>query len=384
MKRPIPASLAIALAATLSLAGPTRACDEPMPAARPETAPIIEVAILLDTSGSMDGLINQARARLWAIVNQMARTKRDGKTPDLRVALYEYGNNKVTAENGFVRQIMPLSDDLDLISKELFALTTDGGSEHCGQAIQFAASQLAWTPGDHFRAIFIAGNEPFTQGPVDYQAACKLAIEQSIIINPIHCGPEGAGRNGKWDHGAILADGQFLNIDHNAATVVIAAPQDEHLAVLGRRLNDTYVGYGRMGRERKDLQGRMDSAARRAAPSAEAERAVSKAGKLYRNSAWDLVDAEKEGKVELEKLKDEELPEEMRKMSLEDRRAHLDKKAQERQEIQQKIQELSEERSAFIAKELDKQAEQGEETFDTAVRKVLEQQLSEKGFSSEK
>src|SRR3989304_8235899 len=92
----------------------------------------VQLAILLDTSNSMDGLIEQAKTQLWKIVNEMARSKRDGENINLYVALYEYGNDGLSAEEGHVRLISPLTNDLDKISEELFKLRTNGGSEYCG------------------------------------------------------------------------------------------------------------------------------------------------------------------------------------------------------------------------------------------------------------
>ncbi len=97
-----------------------------------EVKPRVQMAILLDTSGSMSGLIDQARTELWAIVNEFITAKRDGKAPQLEVALYEYGKSSLPADEGYLRMIVPFTMDLDKISEELFALKTNGGSEYCG------------------------------------------------------------------------------------------------------------------------------------------------------------------------------------------------------------------------------------------------------------
>ncbi len=135
--------------------------------------PRVQMAILLDTSGSMSGLIDQARTELWAIVNEFITAKRDGQAPELRVALYEYGKSSLPASEGYIRMIVPLTMDLDKISEELFALKTNGGSEYCGWVIKEATAALQWSGApEDLKVIFIAGNEPFTQGKVKYQKAC--------------------------------------------------------------------------------------------------------------------------------------------------------------------------------------------------------------------
>lgn len=344
--------------------------------------PVIEIAILLDTSSSMQGLIDQARARLWAIVNSLATTKKDGVSPELRVALYEYGKSSLPPQTNWIRQIVPLIQDLDLISKELFALTTNGGNEYCGAVIKRAVEELAWTPGDHFRAIFIAGNEPFTQGPVDYRDACRLAISKGITVNTIHCGSAQQGEAGNWTDGARLADGQSINIDHNIQSLGIVAPQDGRLAELNGKLNGTYVGYGRAGSERRKLQEELDRkvATAPAASDGQVQRAVAKASGFYRNSAWDLVDAVQEGKVDLDSMKEEELPEEMRKMSARERREYVEKKGAERARLQEEIRKLAEDRERYVAEERKKMAEGGVKSFDEAVQEMLRVQLERKGF----
>ena len=114
----------------------------------------VQLAILLDTSNSMDGLIEQTKTQLWKIVNEMARSKRDGKSINLYVALYEYGNDGLSAEEGFVRLVAPLTNDLDKISEELFKLQTNGGSEYCGTVISEAIKDLDWTKStDEYKAV---------------------------------------------------------------------------------------------------------------------------------------------------------------------------------------------------------------------------------------
>src|SRR5690606_26228497 len=134
----------------------------------------IKVALLLDTSNSMDGLIDQAKAQLWEIVNELSYAKCDDAKPNLQIALYEYGNDNLNANEGFIRQVLAFSSDLDEISKQLFSLTTNGGLEYCGEVIQTSLSQLDWGSNpDDLKLIFIAGNELFTQGEISYKDTTK-------------------------------------------------------------------------------------------------------------------------------------------------------------------------------------------------------------------
>jgi len=325
-----------------------------------EKKPLVQIAILLDTSGSMSGLIDQARAELWAIVNEFIFAKRNGREPELQVALYEYGKSSLPAQEGYIRQIVPLTTDLDKVSEELFALRTNGGSEYCGWVITEATKSLKWSGSpDDLKVIFIAGNEPFTQGPVDYRQACKAAISKGIIVNTIHCGSEKQGLDGMWKDGAVLADGQYLNIDHNRKTIHIAAPQDKQIAQLGIKLNDTYIAYGAAGQLARERQTAQDKNATAASEEGAIQRAVTKSSLYYRNEAWDLVDALETDKLKLEDVKTEDLPEKMQQMSNEERKAYIETRARERTQIQQRIQHLNEQRKKYVAEEMKKRHEEG-------------------------
>ncbi len=222
----------------------------------------VQLAILLDTSGSMSGLIEQAKTQLWSIVNTFIQAKQNGRVPFVEVALYEYGNDGLNAETHWIRQIQPLTRDLDKISEELFSLRTNGGSEFCGAVIKRAVGDLEWdTSPNTYKAIFVAGNEPFNQGPVDPASACREAIGNGIIVNSIHCGSEQVGINTGWKAGPLLADGKYLVIDHNKAVVHVDAPQDKEILKWNTSLNETYVPIGQIGNQRLEIQREQDKLA---------------------------------------------------------------------------------------------------------------------------
>ena len=358
---------------------------EPAPARDKETKkPLVQIAILLDTSGSMEGLIEQTKSQLWKIVNEFAKAKQGGQTPEVQVALYEYGKSSLAAANGWIRQIQPLTTDLDKISEELFALRTNGGDEYCGWVIKEAVNNLEWSPATSaYKAIFIAGNEPFTQGPVNYAESCKAAITKGIIVNTIHCGAEAEGISTKWKDGADLADGKYLVIDQNRAVVSIAAPQDQEIAKLGVALNQTYLAYGAKGALGASRQVAQDANVNSLAPAsgAVAQRAVAKASANYRNASWDLVDAMKENPADVAKLKTEELPAEMQKLSGAERKAYVETKARERAEMQAKINELNREREKFVAARMKEIS--GTNTLDAVVISAVREQSAKRNFKFE-
>ena len=359
----------------------TPAWSQEQPAS--EEQPLIQMAILLDTSGSMRGLIDQARAELWAIVNEFILARKDGKVPQFQVALYEYGKSSLLQDEGYIRMIVPFTTDLDKVSEELFALNTNGGDEYCGWVIKEAVESLQWDDSaEELKVIFIAGNEPFTQGPVDYHEACKTAISKGIIVNTIHCGPENDGVNGKWRDGAILADGEYLNIDHNRKTVHIDAPQDKEIAELGLKLNETYIAFGSMGDSFRKRQIEQDLNAEAISAEAKVQRVVSKSSMYYTNSVWDLIDACKNSNFDIKDVNDEELPENMQKMTIEERKAFVDEKAKQRTEIQEEIQQLNEQRKVYVAEEMKKLSKEGD-TLGSAIIQAVSKQATQRNFEIE-
>lgn len=346
----------------------------------------IQIAILLDTSNSMDGLIDQAKTQLWKIVNTFIDAKRDGRAPFVEVALYEYGNNGNAAGNDYIRLVSPMTRDLDALSKELFALKTNGGEEYCGAVVQRALGDLEWDPREStYKVIFIAGNEAFTQGRVDARAACKEAFSKDIIVNTIHCGSRQEGISGAWHDGAALAGGEYLVIDQDKAVAHIDAPQDGKIAELSLKLNETYLGYGKRREEAAANQLTADKeASANAAAGADVQRAVTKASSNYSNAGWDLVDALREKKVDPATLAAEELPEAMRDLAPGERKEFIEKAGASRSRIQEEINTLNKQREEFVAAKLRESADGGAQTLDQAMIEATRKQAAALGYEFRK
>src|SRR5690606_16760456 len=282
-----------------------------------------------------------------------------------------------------VSKELAFTDDLDAVSEKLFGLSTNGGQEYCGWVIRDATEQLEWSPArDALKMVVIAGNEGFDQGEVDFRSSVPQAIAKGVIVNTIFCGPDAQGRQSGWLEGAKLADGEYHSIDSDAAVAHIPAPQDDELVRLGTQINTTYVAFGAAGARGLQRQEAQDAAAESLAPAARVGRASAKASALYVNSMWDLVDAVTRGEVKLEDVAEEDLPEAMRPMSLEERRAHLKAKADERAEIQKRIAELQAERAAFVAGKR-KEMGDGGQTLGEALTAAIRKQAQAKGMEWE-
>jgi len=299
----------------------------PITSPKPDTN-TIKVALLLDTSNSMDGLIDQARAQLWELVNELALAKCGNDTrPDLKIALYEYGNDRLNAREGYIRMVSAFSTDLDEISKNLFSLTTNGGNEYCGNVIQTSLNQLDWgKKANDLNLIFIAGNEPFNQGPVAYQSAASNACGKDVTINTIFCGDYNQGVQTHWKDGASLTKGDYIAINSDRTTVHIPSPYDEEILHKNAALNKKAYG------------------------SANAvKRAVSKSSRLYKNSSWDLVDALDDNEEIVEELEVSELPKELKGKTDNEIKEFIQQKKKAREKIQKEIAELNSKRKSYVA-----------------------------------
>jgi hypothetical protein len=309
----------------------------------------IQVALLLDTSNSMDGLIEQAKSRLWNIINTLTTLKYEGKEPQIEIALYEYGNDGLSSANDFIRQVAPLTTDLDLISEKLFALRTNGGSEYCGAVIQNAVKSLKWNDGNaDMKLIYIAGNEPFNQGPINYKEAISNALNNKIYVNTILCGSDSYDESQGWKDGANHGQGKFFVINSDKVLSYIDTPYDRDIDKLNHQLNDTYIGYGKKGKEKKIMQTTQDNNAESKGMANKVERAVSKSKGVYKNAEWDIVDKYKDNPSAIQTMESEELPEELKGKSAAQTAEFIQQKSKERDEINLKIKDLSIKRQAFI------------------------------------
>ncbi len=225
---------------------------------------------------------------------------------------------------------------------------------------------MAWSSNrNDFKTIYIAGNEPFTQGPVHYSSAAELARGMGVVVNTIHCGSYDDGVAGRWQDGARLAGGAYLNIDQDRSLPPIIAPQDERLMQLNVELNNTYVWYGREGRAAAERQKVQDDNAAAAAPQAMSQRIATKANGLYRQADKDLVDA---------------MAEPMRAMNEDQRREYVAEQAARRAQIQEQINALSAERAKHVAQVRAQQAEAGQATLGDAILATVTEQIEAAGY----
>jgi hypothetical protein len=338
------------------------------------TTPRVEVVFVLDTTGSMGGLIEGAKQKIWWIANQIV----DGEpTPEIKVGLVAYRDEG----DAYVTRVTALSQDLDAVYSELMSFRADGGGdtpEHVNRALHDAVHEFAWSDDDEtLKIIFLVGDAPphtDYEDQYDYKAACRDAVLRDIIVNTIQCGGM-TETVPYWQEIARLGEGEYAAVEQSGGMRVIPTPVDEELAALSRDLHGTVVLWGDVSkRETEEASlGRLEALA----PAVAADRADFKA-RGGRMSASDLVDAVRSGDVSLEDIDSELLPEEMSDMSQAEMQQYLDEKDEERESIRKKIAELTRERDAYIAERLARSGAEG--SFDNQVLRMIQTQAEEKGI----
>ena len=230
--------------------------------------------------------------------------------------------------------------------------------------------------------IFIAGNEPFNQGNVSYHEVCKSAKQNNIIVNTIFCGNFQEGIDTHWKDGAYIAGGEYMNIDQDCKYVYIPSPYDDRILHLNKKLNDTYIGYGKKGYLYKTRQETQDQNAMEMSGGSAIQRTASKSSTKYKNTDWDLVDAFEADEEIIAELEINDLPDEMKNMSDSEKRKYLEQKQTKRAEITKEINELNEKRNRFLAEELTKSND--ENMLDQAIIEAVKKQALARNYSFDK
>jgi Mg-chelatase subunit ChlD len=352
--------------AVLGLALPARADD------KPARKPVVEVVFCLDTTGSMGGLIEGAKQKIWSICNQIANGK---PTPDLKVGLVAFRDRG----DAYITKVFDLSDDLDAIHGHLKGFKAEGGGdipESVNQALDDAVNKIKWsTDNKTLRIIFLVGDAPPHMDypdDVKYPVSCEKAARKGIIINTIQCGGDPQCTR-FWKDICAKAEGNFVQIAQDGGVAVVATPFDKRLGEINGEMARSTLAYGHA--EQRKLDRAKSEAAAGLAPEAAAARVAFQA-KNAQAATYDLLDNIKQKKVQLKDLKEEELPEELKKLKPAEREAYLKKLEEKRQALRKEALELDKKRSDYIVAEQKKQAQKGQAGFDNQVLDILRKQAA--------
>jgi len=379
MKAVIPLTFTLVLCGGQLLAASRSADTDKSSKRDAKTKPRIEVCFVLDTTGSMSGLIEGAKQKIWSIANEMVSAK---PTPDLRFGLVAYRDRG----DQFVTRRFDLTNDIDAVYANLQGFRADGGGdlpESVNQALHEAVTQMSWSKDRQvLKTIFLVGDSPphMDYGDdVKYPEVCQLAAKRDLIINTVQCGntPQ---TTPVWQEIAKLAEGSYAAIAQSGGMVAMATPMDAELATLNRKLGGTLVAYGGEPTRRRVAAKQL---------AAEAAPAAAMADRLAFNARYgvavqgegELLDALANGKLKLAEVKKDQLPAELQKLSAPELQAAVEKKQKERADLQVEIAKLGKQREEYLAQERQRLAKSGKaDSFDEKVASILHTQAARKGI----
>lgn len=346
----------------------------------------VEVVFALDTTGSMSGLIQAAKEKIWSIASTMASAQ---SAPEIRIGLVAYRDRG----DQYVTRVVDLSDDLDSVYGALMDFKAGGGGdgpESVNQALYDAVHKISWSEDQAtYKVVFLIGDSPphmDYQDDVKYPETINAALKKGIVFNAIQSGKYNQTTY-RWQQIAHLGNGEFFKVEQNGSAVAIATPFDRKLAKLSKKMDDTRLYYGTKREKEKQqrkikatdklhAKASIESRARRAAFNA------SKSGKSNRLGKGELVDDVSSGRVDLSKIDKDLLPEAIQAMSPTEQKAVIDKTTKERSVLQRQIQELTEERSSYLKMKVGGLGG-AKDSLDEKIYRAVRKQASKKGLRYE-
>ena len=346
----------------------------------------IEVVFVLDTTGSMGGLIEAAKEKVWSIASNMASAE---AAPEISIGLVAYRDRG----DDYVTRTVDLSPDLDSIYATLMDFQADGGGdgpESVNQALDEAVNAISWSQnGSTYKVIFLVGDAPphmDYQDDVKYPVTLASARKHGIVVNSIQCGSNRSATV-KWEQIARLGGGRYFQVEQAGSAVAIATPYDNEIASLSKQLDQTRLYYG--SKSEKEKQRRKVAAADKlhagASVESRARRAAfnaSESGRTNFLGQGELVDDVTSGRLDLDSIKKDQLPEPMQALAPAARRALVEDTARRRSELSGKIESLTRQRASYLQ---EKVAEHGdtEASLDYKIFSAIREQAEQKGLNYE-
>lgn len=345
--------------------------------------PTLEVVFVLDTTGSMGGLLQAAKEKIWSIATTMASAE---PAPQIKLGLVAFRDRG----DDYVTQVTPLSTDLDSVYAQLMDLQAAGGGdgpESVNRALHDAVYAQPWSQDPHtYKVVFLVGDAPphmDYQDEVQYPATLQVARSQSIAVNTIQCGTS-AQTIEPWQQIAQLGNGQYLQVDQSGSAVAITTPFDRKLAELSEQMDATRMYYGtkaeRVRQEEKlaatkklHTQASMSSRARRAMFNS------SSSGRENFLGEGELVEEVASGRVDLAHIDPGKLPASLQTMAPAQQRVIIAERVDKRNELKAKIASLAEQRAAYVEREMDKLGHT-KDSLEDKIYRAVRAQASEKGI----
>lgn len=350
----------------------------------PNQKPKIDVVFVLDTTGSMGGLIQAAKEKIWSIASSMAQAQ---PAPEIRIGLVAYRDRG----DAYVTRVVDLSPDLDSVYATLMDFKAEGGGdgpESVNAAVYDAIHKIAWSQDSKaYKVVFLVGDAPphmDYQDDVKYTTSLEVAKQRGIVVNAIQCGVE-SGTKTEWQRIAQLGLGNYFQVGQGGDAVAVATPYDKKLAELSAKLDKTRLTYGsdeekakekakQAATEKLHSEASVESQARRASFNASASGAANRLGEK------DLVEDVSKGRVDLSTVPKENLPAPLQAMAPAAQKALVEETAKKRDELKMQIDELAEQRAEHLKKEVAKTG--GAKTsLDQKIYGAIREQAAKKGLS---
>ena len=339
----------------------------------------LEMVFVLDTTGSMGGLIDGAKQRIWGIINEVMQKP---SKPRVRVGLVAYRD----LGDVYVTKLLPITEDLDKAYTTLMDYQAGGGGdtpENVRKALAEGVRNAGWSKAGPRLAqiVFLVGDAPpkeYAQEP-DVLVTTSEAVRKNMIVNTIQCGSIDGTRE-IWQTIALRGEGKYFAIAQDGGVQAISTPFDAKLAELAVKVGKTYLTYGDKKKRDANVSAQTTSeltVMARAPMGAQADRAVNKAVNTFQYDGDLVQDVENES-VKVKDIKTEDLPEDLQKLSVPEREKAVAARIEDRKKIRAEILELSKQRDAYIAAERKKLGQSN--GFDTAVAQALREQLLKKGI----
>jgi len=348
--------------------------------------PRVEVVFVLDTTGSMGGLIQAAKEKIWSIASTMAGAQ---PAPEIRMGLVAYRDKG----DAYVTRLVDLSADLDAMYARLMDFQAAGGGdtpESVNQALYDAVHSMSWSQDPAaYKVVFLVGDAPphmDYRDDVKFPKTLAAAKEMGIVVNTVQCGQVGITTD-KWQQIARLGQGRYFQVEQAGNAVALATPFDEKLAKLSTKLDDTRLYYGTAEEKTKGQQkletadklhavSSVESQARRAAFNA------SESGEANLLGEGELVDDVASGRVDLSAIERDHLPAPLQALAPEEQKAAITETAKRREELQRQIKELADQRSAFLRKNVE-EIGGAKDSLDYKIYSAVREQAGKKGLRYE-
>ncbi|MDQ6912862.1 MAG: VWA domain-containing protein [Verrucomicrobiota bacterium] len=341
--------------------------------------PRIEVCFVLDTTGSMGGLIEGAKQKIWSIANDMISAK---PTPELKIGLVGYRDRG----DEYIVKSFPMTDDIDAMYGHLRAFEAGGGGdmpESVNEALDEAINKMKWSNDrDVLKIVFLVGDAPphmdYADGP-KYPDLCRAAAKKDLIINTVQCGGI-TETTPIWKEIAKMSEGSYAAIAQSGNMEMVSTPMDEKLGELNKRMGETLIPYG--SAEERHAVGAKQAMAESAPAAAAADRlSYNVKTKKSIQGAGELLDALAGNTLKREEIEQKNLPPELQKLSRADLDKRIAKARDERAVLQKEIETVSKNRAAYIAEETKKLAAAGKgDSFDEKVSGTIRKQAEKKGI----